>query len=264
MPLPYEIHAIRYATRDARRTVHFVGGDAHDAPMPMDYFVWLVRNRERTVVVDTGFTAEMAGRRGRTHLRCPTTGLAALGVDAQAVEHVILTHLHYDHVGGHHLFPNARFVLQDAEMAFATGRFMGYRGFGHSFEPDEVCGMVRHVFAGRVDFQDGDAEIAPGLSVHRIGGHTDGIQCVRVLTERGWVVLASDTSHYYEHFERYRVFPTVFNLGDVMKGYERIRALAASPQHIVPGHDPLVMQRYPASRDDLSGIAVRLDQPPRT
>src|SRR5690606_39745236 len=72
MTLPYEIHAIKYAMREARRPAHFVGGDPHDTPMPMDYFVWLVRNDERTLVVDTGFTEPMARKRGRTHLRCPT------------------------------------------------------------------------------------------------------------------------------------------------------------------------------------------------
>ena len=53
MTLPnYEIYAIKYATRDAKRPAHFVGGDPHDTPMPMDYFVWLVRNAERTIVID--------------------------------------------------------------------------------------------------------------------------------------------------------------------------------------------------------------------
>src|SRR5690606_25539503 len=75
MTLPYEIYAIKYAMRDAKRPAHFVGGDPHDTPMPMDYFVWVVRNAERTIVVDTGFTEPMARKRGRTHLRCPTEGL---------------------------------------------------------------------------------------------------------------------------------------------------------------------------------------------
>ena len=75
----YEVFAIRYATRDARRSSHFIGGDPHDAPMPMDYFVWLVRNAERTFVVDTGFTAEMAKKRKRTFLRTPDRGPGADG-----------------------------------------------------------------------------------------------------------------------------------------------------------------------------------------
>jgi len=262
MTTPYEIYAIRYAMRNVNRPAHFVGGDPHDSPMPMDYFVWLVRNAERSIVVDTGFNAAMAKKRARTLLRTPAEGLSMLGLQAKAVSEIVLTHLHYDHVGTFDEFPNARFHLQDAEMTYATGRNMGYKQFGHSYEPDEVCGMVRLVFDGRVNFIAGEAPIAPGITLHRIGGHTDGVQCMRVWTKRGWVVLASDTSHYYEHFENYRVFPTTFNLGDVMKGYETLRRLADSIQHIVPGHDPLVMKRYPSPARELDGIVVRLDETP--
>ena len=66
----YELYAIRYAERDARRSDHFIGGDPHDGPMPMDYFVWAAVGRERSFVIDTGFTAEVAAARGRRHLRC--------------------------------------------------------------------------------------------------------------------------------------------------------------------------------------------------
>ena len=65
----YELFAIRYAMRDAKRTEHFIGGDPHDAPMPMDYFVWVAKCAERSVVIDAGFTAEIAAQRKRVYLR---------------------------------------------------------------------------------------------------------------------------------------------------------------------------------------------------
>ena len=264
MTLPaYEVFAIRYARRDARRPDHFVGGDPHDAPMAMDYFVWLIRNAERTIVVDTGFTAEVAKRRKREHIRAPKEGLALLGVKAEAVRDVVITHMHYDHVGSILDFPNAVFHMQDEEMSFVTGRYMRHERFAHSFEPDDVVGMVRMLFKGRVAFHEGAEELAPGVSLHHIGGHTPGLQSVRVHTQRGWVVLASDASHYYEHLETGRVFPTTFNLGRVLEGYDTLRRLADSPRHIIPGHDPLVMARYPAVSKALDGIAVRLDAMPR-
>jgi len=139
---------------------------------------------------------------------------------------------------------------------------MRHGRFNHGYEVEEVVGMVRLVFKDRVHFHAGAAELAPGLSVHHIGGHTMGLQCVRVATERGWLVLASDCSHYYEHMEQGRVFPTTFHVGDTIEGYDRLRALAESPQHVIPGHDPLVMKRYPAPSKDLEGIAVRLDVSP--
>ena len=55
---------------------------------------------------------------------------------------------------------------------------------------------------------------------------------------------------------------TTFNVGDTLEGYERLRALAPSPDHIVPGHDPLVMQIYPPAKPELKDIAVRLDVQP--
>ena len=100
------------------------------------------------------------------------------------------------------------------------------------------------------------------MSIHRIGGHTHGLQCVRAWTRRGWVVLASDTSHYYEHFEKKRAFTTMFNVAEAVEGYGKLEKLASSLQHIVPGHDPLVMQRYPAVSKALEGIAVQLDADP--
>ena len=259
----YEVYAIKYATRNAKRSDHFVGGDPHDAPMPMDYFVWVVRNSARTFVIDTGFTREVGEARKRTFLRSPAEGLAMLGVDAKEVKDVIITHMHYDHVGTFHDFPKAQFHLQDEEMAFATGRQMRHTRFRHSIEVENVVGMVRLVFGDRVTFYRGDAELAPGVSLHHIGGHTPGLQCVRVMTKRGWVVLASDATHYYEHIEGDRCFVTVYNVGDTLEGYSMLRRLAASPRHIIPGHDPLVMQRYPAVSKALDGIAVSLDVNPK-
>jgi glyoxylase-like metal-dependent hydrolase (beta-lactamase superfamily II) len=89
------------------------------------------------------------------------------------------------------------------------------------------------------------------------------MQFVRVHTGRGWVVLASDVSHYYENMEAGRPFTAAFHIGDMLDAYDALHAAAPSPQHVVPGHDPLVMRRYPAPSPALEGLAVRLDVPPR-
>jgi glyoxylase-like metal-dependent hydrolase (beta-lactamase superfamily II) len=261
-PSPFEVYAIRYATVARRSVENFIGGDPHEAGEPLDYFVWLVRNAERTIVVDTGFNEEIAVRRQRQFLRSPLEGLRLMGVDAASIEDVIITHLHYDHVGNFDLFPQARFHLQDSEMSFATGRFMAHEFFARAFEVDEVVAMVRNVYAGRVEFHDGDAEIAPGLSVHHVGGHTKGLQAVRVWTRVGWLVLASDASHYYANMNQHRPFPIVADVTQMMDGWRKLHTLVSQPQHIVPGHDPGVMQRYHAPEAALEGIAVRLDAEP--
>ena len=256
----YEVYAIKYAHHARRKAENFIGGDPHDGPMPLDYFVWLIRGEGREIVVDTGFSASMAAKRGREHLRCPTEGLGLLNADAVGIKDVVITHLHYDHVGNFDLFPAATFHLQDLEMNYATGRHMAQPVFNGAYEVEDVVGMVRRAYAGRVRFHDGDAEIAPGVSLHLIGGHTMGMQVVRVATRRGWVVLASDASHFYANMEQVRPFPIVFSVADMVEGYARLRELADSSAHIIPGHDPLVLERYPApSSGALQGIVARLD-----
>jgi glyoxylase-like metal-dependent hydrolase (beta-lactamase superfamily II) len=259
----YELYAIRYAERDARRSDHFIGGDPHDGPMPMDYFVWAAIGRERSFVIDTGFTAEVAAVRGRRHLRCPADSLALVGLDRNTVADVILTHMHYDHVGTFHRFPAATFHLQEIELHYTTGRHMRHPFLARSFEVDDVVGIVRLNFAQRVKLYNGPVELAPGISIHPVGGHTPGMQFVRVHTSRGWVVLASDVSHYYENMEAGRPFTAAFHVGDMLEAYDTLRAHAPSPQHIVPGHDPLVMRRYPPAKPELEAIVVRLDVMPK-
>jgi glyoxylase-like metal-dependent hydrolase (beta-lactamase superfamily II) len=258
----YQLFAIRYATREARRSDHFIGGDPHDGPMPMDYFVWAVVGSSRVFLVDTGFTAETAARRKRQFLRCPIESLREIGLEPDSITDVVLTHLHYDHVGNFHKLPNARFHLQEREMAFATGRHMRYPFFGHGFELEDVLGMVRLNFRRRVEFYDGDGELAPGVTLHLAPGHTAGLQVVRVHTRRGNVVLASDSSHFYENLQSNRPFVAAVDLGAVLDSFRKVERLAESRRHIVPGHDPLVMRRYSSPSSALQDVVVRLDVDP--
>jgi glyoxylase-like metal-dependent hydrolase (beta-lactamase superfamily II) len=261
-PAPFEVYAIRYATVARQAAENFIGGDPHESAARMDYFVWLARRPGELFVIDTGFNEHAATRRRREFLRSPAEGLRQLGVEAREVEDVIVTHLHYDHIGNFDLFPRARFHLQDRELAYATGRYMAQPFFSYAYEVDEVVAMVRNVYAGRVVFHAGDATLVPGLSVHLVGGHTQGLQVVRLWTRVGWLVLASDASHYAENMNSGRPFPVVADVTAMVDGWRRLRELASDPRHVVPGHDPLVMQRYRAPSAALEGIAVRLDAEP--
>ena len=259
----YEIFAIKYGERMGQRGSIFVHGDPHDAPLAMDYFIWVIRNHLRTIVVDVGFGRGEGERRGRTYLRSPTEGLALLDVDAKEVEDVIITHMHYDHAGNLEQFPKAQFHIQDTEMALVTGRAMTHPSLRHSFRLEDVIDMVRLTYGDRVIFHDGEEAIAPGVTVHHLPGHTLGMQAVRVRSPRGPVVLASDVAHYYESFEQETAFLTHEDLFQMLESYRKLRALAPDNCHIVPGHDPLVMQRYPAPRPELQDVVVRLDVPPK-
>lgn len=257
----WEVFAVRYAERNARtRSDSFIFDDNHDAPHAMDYFIWVLRRGAEVILVDTGYDTPEAGRRDRPILMDPRDALKPLGIRAEAVDQVIVTHLHYDHAGGLHLFPNARLHLQAAEMAYATGPCMCHGTLRMPFTADHVCEAVQRLYSGRVTFHDGDGQIADGVSVHCIGGHSRGLQCVRVRTQAGWLVLASDAAHYYENLFARKPFPIVVDLQNMLDGFDRLEALASDRRLIVPGHDPLVRQLFPA---DIAPHVIRLDRGPQ-
>jgi glyoxylase-like metal-dependent hydrolase (beta-lactamase superfamily II) len=260
---PFEVFAIRYAHLGNRHPgENFLLADPHEFASDLDYFIWVLRREDCSFVVDTGFSREAAARREREWLRCPAESLELLGMDRSKVSDVILTHLHYDHAGNLDRFPGARFHLQDSEMSFATGRSMCHQTLRAPFDLANTLDMVRLVYSDRAVFHDGDVELVPGLSLHRVGGHSAGLQVLRVSTRRGWVVVASDASHLYANFEQRRPFPIVYNVAEMLEGFNLLGRLADSPEHIVPGHDPLVMKYYPAATSESEGIAVRLDVEP--
>ena len=263
-PETYEIYALRYAEKNDRaRQENFLEPvDAHDAPMPMDYYVWVLRSDRRTIVVDTGFDHAEAAKRGRTITCVPADVLSRFGVDAATVEDVIITHLHYDHAGTLGDFKQAKFHIQESEMQFATGKWMLDDSERQAYSADHVAELVHRVFDKRVAFYGEDGEVAPGISVHSMPGHTMGMQAVRVRTRRGWVLLASDASHYYEHWIKRVPFAICWSPQDLMSSYERFEQLADSQDHVIPGHDPLVRSLYPQVSSEFASNVVRLDESP--
>ena len=244
--MEYEVVAIRYATNQARKAGgNFLFPDDHGAHMPIDYFVWAITGGGRTIVVDTGTDAATLARRGITPLRSVPEALALVGIEAAAVRDVVLTHLHYDHAGCMDAFPAATFHLQDSEMAFATGRCMCHRALRLPMEVEVTITAVRHVYDERVRFHEGTATIARGITLHLVGGHSGGMQVVRVPTRRGTVVLASDAAHFWANIRTRNPFPLVVDVGRMAEGWRLCEDLADGPDHIIPGHDPLVLRRFP-------------------
>jgi glyoxylase-like metal-dependent hydrolase (beta-lactamase superfamily II) len=256
----YEILALKYGSHANRtRNDNFLMADDHAASSPIDYFVWVIRNDRRTILVDTGFDRAEASQRARTLTHEPREVLSLLGIDADSIGTVILSHLHYDHAGTLNHYPAATFHIQEVEMVYATGRCMCDEILRRPFTAEHVCDLVKRVYSGRVQFHDGEGMIAPGVTVHRAGGHSKGLQCVRVRTASGWVVLASDASHLYENFEKRKPFPIVVDVEETLRSYDRLGALASSRKHVVPGHDPLVLRRYPPLDARTAGIVHRVD-----
>jgi len=257
----YEVFALEYARLDRpSRDFYLFSPDPHEGPRPIAYYLWVVRNEARAVVVDLGFDKRSGEARGRTFLRDPIDALAALGVQPAAVDTVILTHMHYDHAGHGPSFPKAKFVLQEREVAYCTGKAMGYPPLRRSFDVEHVTDMVRANFGSRVKFVDGDSEILPGISVHLIGGHSGGLQVVRVETRDGPLVIASDAAHFYDTVTEQNPFAVIVSLPEMCAGWDRIFELGAPAGRVVPGHDPLVSELYPKHPDD--PMTVVLSEPP--
>ena len=258
--MTYRIYAVRYGHLERSSDRNFLGGDDHAGSMPLDYYVWVIKGDAGNIVVDTGFDSGQAASRGRTLIRSVAEGLAAIDVDPSDVMDVVITHMHYDHAGNVALFPRARFHVQDAEMAYCTGRAMTHRHLSAFFEAEDVAQMVRRVFDGRVVFHAGDSMLCPGVTLHHLPGHTLGLQAVRVDTGRGPVVLASDAVHFWANLERETPYPVVADVAQYLESLRTLRSLAPSIDHIIPGHDPGVLARFPAesARQDI----VRLDLAP--
>jgi glyoxylase-like metal-dependent hydrolase (beta-lactamase superfamily II) len=260
----YEVLAVRYGTRTARKAETYLNYHVYgepDADLPMDYFFWVVRDGTRTVVVDCGFGAEAGARRGRTQLVDPAAALTALGVEPAEVEQLVVTHAHYDHIGNLHRFPNAEIVIARREYEFWTGPYAGRLQFAHSTEAVELERLAEAGRQGRLRLVEQTLDLAPGIELVVVGGHTPGQMIAQVAVEhddggRGAVVLAADALHFYEELERDRPFFVVADLADMYRGFDVLREMCEDPGRLlVAGHDAEVPRRF---ADRVAGLPAEM------
>jgi len=210
--------------------------------------VWLLEGTERTILIDTGLgdideVSRMQSRYGVDFVasRSPeqdlVAGLARHGVEPGDVDVVVLTHLHFDHVGNNELFPNATFIVQRDELPQAT-------------EPPSFCMFYYPEYAYKVEAVrdrlrviEGDVQIDPAVRLVKIGGHTPGCMVVMVETELGTVCLTSDVMYNYKNLELNWPMGSFWDLPDLMAGYERLHREA---DIIVPEHDWKFVELFPS------------------
>ena len=211
-----------------------------DARIGMDYFVWVARNDERTVVIDTGFSVAGGRRRGRDLLVEVPVLFERLGVDPADGPAVVVTHAHYDHIGNLPHFPHSTVHIAEREVSFWSGSHRDRPLFHHSVEDEELDHLASVVASGRARLIRGREWIAPGVEMIEVGGHTPGQAMVRVRTAAGWVLLASDAVHYYEELDLDRPFSSVADVAGMYTAFDSIRAMVAAGEAdvVVSGHDP--------------------------
>lgn len=249
-----EVLAVRYATRNTRLSEVYLNHHTYgepDAPIAMDYYFWVIRGGDETVVVDTGFKPSVGKARGRRMI-CPVPdALSRLGIAPAEVSTVVVTHAHYDHAGNLELFPESTVVIADREISFWTSPLSRRELFAQSVESDDLALLNSLDAEGRVSRVSGTKEIAPGVTAIEVGGHTPGQMMVLVQGDSRSVLLMSDAVHYYDELRRDRPFLVVADLPAMYEAFDTIRAMDTDESLVlIPGHDPLVMEAF-APLDDM-------------
>lgn len=257
----YEVLAVSQGSLATGRSHVYLNHDLYgdpDAPMEVRYYFWILRNAHRTVLVDTGFSSRGATSRGRRIDRPFTEALQQLGIEPRAVEDVIVSHAHYDHVGNLSDLPAARIWIAREEFDFWTSPASRHRLFRTVVDGEDIDELLRASEQGRVRWVDGDGPVFPGISLVRVPGHTPGQLCVVVNTVRGVVVLATDAAHFDEELSENMPFRHLTDLVAMYDSLARLRELSKSGavMDVIPGHDPAVAGRYPALSGELAHVAV--------
>ena len=250
----YEVYALKYGERDTTMCQFFYREHRHE-PLTLHYFVWLIMGGPHPVLVDTGFLDDDAQARGIKNYVSPGEVVERFGVKASDVPLCLISHLHYDHWAGHTLFPNAQFWIQKDEVAFWTGRHAGTPAFRGSANVPSLANLVTLNYQGRIKIIDGAHEVLPGIRVHKVGGHTAGLQIVSVETARGPVILTSDASHFYHNIENRQPVQIITSLPEMLDAFETIDELAGKERLVVAGHDPAVATRFKEEKPGVVKIA---------
>jgi glyoxylase-like metal-dependent hydrolase (beta-lactamase superfamily II) len=247
-PPAHEVYAVRYARMLDFPVSALVQGAERGRKLDIAMTFWVLKGPAgRVVLVDAGFYRPRFlrdGSRFADYTR-PDKALGRLGIKADEVTDVIVTHSHWDHADGVDLFPKARIWIQKEEFTYYT-RDAAKRGADQQGNEPHIWALAKLNTEGRVRLIDGDAkEILPGVTVYTGGRHTFASQYVGVNTKVGRVVIASDNLYLYENLDKHVPIAQTFDAKANLAAQDRMKQLATSPRLIVPGHDPQVFVRFP-------------------
>jgi glyoxylase-like metal-dependent hydrolase (beta-lactamase superfamily II) len=244
----WKIFAIRYATVPKFPVHELVAGADTSRTVDIAMMFWLLEGPDsRRVLVDAGFYRQKFLDDWKpADYRRPSEAASAAGVAADSVTDIIISHIHWDHLDGADLFPNARIWIQRDEYS----HYVGDAGEALDAAIDSVDAAMLSGLnkAGRVQLVNGDAqEILPGIIAYTGGKHTFASQYVGVRTAKGTVVVASDNCYLYENLDKHRPIAQTLDAKSNLAAQDRMKKIASKTQWIVPGHDPAVFQRFPSA-----------------
>jgi glyoxylase-like metal-dependent hydrolase (beta-lactamase superfamily II) len=183
----------------------------------------------------------------------PAAALERFGVRPEAVTDVVVSHVHWDHLDGADLFPNAKIWIQKDEYEHHIDP-AGKR-LANAIDTADATMLHNLMVAGRVNLVDGDArEIIPGITLYIGGKHTFQSQYAGVNTASGTVVLASDNVYLYENLEKHLPIAQTLDAVSNLAAQDRMTRIASSLRLIVPGHDPAVFERFPSPGNGVARI----------
>ena len=246
----YSIDAIRYANGHKISVDKMVVGGATDEYIVPVFIIWLIRGGGRNILFDSGFH--------RAHwfkvfsvgdyLR-PDQAVRLAGVKPDEVTDIIISHAHWDHLGGIDLFPKATVWIQKEEYRYYTTDAWQPGGDHEGIDPDDVRELVRLNTAGRLRLVDGDnVEILAGIRTYTGARHTFASQYLRIEGSPPFV-LASDNLYLYRNLDEHKASGTFSDAdrGANIRNQDRMIELAGSSERVVPGHDQLQFEKYPVS-----------------
>ena len=252
----YEVYALAYGVYPDYSVANFVAGADKNRKIDAQMMIWLIKGPGgRNILVDAGCYHDtvLAGKGIKNFIK-PSDSLAKVGLSPSQITDVIISHMHWDHVDGIDLFPNAKIWIQKEEYAYYIAAWQPDGKHG-GVEPDNVLTLVRLNTERKVDLIDGDdQEISDGIRVYTGERHTFASQYVGVRTAAGTVIIASDNLYLYENLERHVPIAQTFDAVSNLNAQDRMRRLAARPELIVPGHDPAVFVRFPRPGNGVARI----------
>ncbi|HSR10023.1 MAG TPA: N-acyl homoserine lactonase family protein [Thermodesulfobacteriota bacterium] len=221
----------------------------------INYYIFVIRGGGETVVVDCGVDPAAAAQRNLAGYVNPADVLRRIDVDARKVKHVVVTHIHFDHVSGIRLFPRATFFVQEKEFHFWIKDPMAKRGpFMQLSDIPANRYLGRLEGTNRLRLVRGDRKILPGIELLLAPGHTIVLQAIAVNTARGTAVVGSDLAHTF--FSCRTDFPSaiITDMIQWMKSFDKIKAKVATPDLLFPGHDLALLEDYPLVAEDVSRL----------